>query len=296
VFAAALLLIVAAAVRGEDEEKKAAIKLPAEEVRAVRKAGPKQEAQAKEKWDGKVVEFEALRWASYQEQKDGDHAGQTLISFDVGEVAAKMRTGNTIPVYFTDELDILFVKNVKAFNQTPFTVRGKAVVDFRKWHIHLEDGRIVRDEKEREAAAREVRDWLRAVREQEKTEDGKAYRLSAAAVVGMLSHAKKVEEAATETWNGKVAEVTAVSWASHQDQTMGDHAGQTLFSFDPTEAVTGKRGDKTLAVYFRDATDIATLKARRLGDKAPFKVRGKLVVDYTRGFHVWMEDARLVKD
>jgi hypothetical protein len=146
----------------------------------------------------------------------------------------------------------------------------------------------VRDEKEREEQLQEALRGLREVERQEKTKDEKAFKLSASAVQAMLSHDKKVEAAATKQWDGRVVELTAVSWRSHQDQRAGDHAGQTLFSFDLGEAGTGERRDKGLAVYFRDKDDIALLKGRKLGDKTPFRVRGELVVDYQRGFHVWV--------
>src|SRR5207248_4232117 len=112
-------------------------------------------------------------------------------------------------------------------------VRGKAVVDYKSgWRMWLVDGRLVRDEKEREKQDREAAEGLRAVRKLEKTEDGKAFKLSASAVKAMRSYDKKVEAVAKERWHGKVAEVTAVSWSSHQDQKTGEHAGETLFSFD----------------------------------------------------------------
>ncbi|HZT81325.1 MAG TPA: hypothetical protein VFA26_13940 [Gemmataceae bacterium] len=112
----------------------------------------------------------------------------------------------------------------------------------------------------------------------------------------MHGHDKTVEALAKKLWDGKLVEVTAVSWSSHQDQKTGDHAGETLFGFDLDEAATGQRTGNTLAVYFKDADDIATLKARKPGDKTPFKVRGKLVADPKVTWRIWLVDARLVKE
>jgi hypothetical protein len=86
-----------------------------------------------------------------------------------------------------------------------------------------------------------------------------------------------------------------VSWSSHQDQTTGKYAGQVLFSFDVGEAETGKRTGNLIPVYFKPGPDATLLKNRKITDRTPFKVRGKVVVD--RFFwRMYLEDARLVKE
>src|SRR5689334_5696799 len=126
-----LLLLSSAMVRGDEKKKieagskEEALKLPAAVVKTVRSGSKSEIASAKQKWDGKFVEITAVGWTSHQDQKTGEHAGQTLFSFDLDETETGKRTGNTIPVYFKDERDITFLKDRKIGDKTPFQVRGK---------------------------------------------------------------------------------------------------------------------------------------------------------------------------
>jgi hypothetical protein len=284
-----------APVAQEKQEDDKVIKLDPKEVQAVRRGEAKAFAAARPKLDGKVGEVTALGWASHQDQTTGKHTGEVLFSFDVGEATKGKRTGITIPVYFKDDLDSRWLKDRIVGDKTPFKVRGRLVVDKTGWRLWMEDGRLVRSDQEREQQAQEEQESLKAVAQPQQTVDGKAFKLSARAVKAMRGHDKRVEMVAKEKWNGKVAEIAAHGWASHQDQTTGPHAGETLFSFDVGEAETGKRTGNTIPVYFKDKADIAQLKARNVGDRTPFRVRGRVVVDRT-GWRLSLENARLVKE
>jgi hypothetical protein len=48
-------------------------------------------------------------------------------------------------------------------------------------------------------------------------------------------------------------------------------------------------------VYFKDKKDIQELKARKIGDKTLFKVRGKVVLDKNT-WRMHLAEARLVRE
>jgi hypothetical protein len=279
----------------EDKKEDEVVKLTADDVKSVRRGNNEAVATAKKKWAGKVAEITIVRWASHQDQTDKSHAGQTLFSFDVGRGETGKRTDILIPVYFKDELDIRFLKNLHISDETTRKVRGKIMVDKFGWRLWLEDGRLVRSKEDRDKQEKEEKEALEAVENLEKTADGKAVKLTGPAVKAMLRRDSRIEAIVKKKWAGKVGELTARGWNSAQDQTSGPHAGEVLFGFDPGEAAAGKRTGVVLAVYFKNNADAKLLKARKLGDKTPFKVRGKITAD-PYGFRLWLTDGRLVKE
>jgi RNA polymerase sigma factor (sigma-70 family) len=132
----------------KEKDKQKVVKLTAAEVKAVRQGDKEAIDQAKKKLAGKVGELTALGWASYQDQKMGDQAGETLFSFDMGEAETGEWTGNTIPVYFKDKKDIAVLKNRKLGDKTLFKVRGELVMGQDGWRLSMVDARLVKEEKE----------------------------------------------------------------------------------------------------------------------------------------------------
>jgi hypothetical protein len=120
-------------------------------------------------------------------------------------------------------------------------------------------------------------------------------KLTAEDLVAMETNA--ISEAdAKKRWEGQTVEFTATSWNNHQDQKEGPHAGQTLFGITIKGAGDGKNASFLLATFFNNAKDSNMLKARKITDKTPFKLRGKVVIDYELTWRVWLDDAELVKD
>jgi hypothetical protein len=101
------------------------------------------------------------------------------------------------------------------------------------------------------------------------------------------------EAEARKRWAGKTAEFSGTFWASVQELKDGDHKGEYLFSFRIDEK---NPKSPLLAAYFKDPEDVATLKSRKVTAPAPFKYRGKVVIDYGVVWRIWLEDAELVKE
>jgi hypothetical protein len=101
------------------------------------------------------------------------------------------------------------------------------------------------------------------------------------------------EAEAKKRWAGKTAEFSGTFWASVQEQKTGDHKGEYLFSF---RVVEKDNKSPLLAAYFKNLDDVAAIKAKSITAPAPFKYRGKVVIDYDVIWRIWLEDAELVKE
>jgi len=104
----------------------------------------------------------------------------------------------------------------------------------------------------------------------------------------------KIEEAeAKRRWDGKIGEITLTSHQSSQNVKFGPNAGQTLFGFKD------ERKGKTryvLGFYTTDKKTIEAIKAREVGQRTPFKIRGKIVIDYSNTVHIQLREAKLVNE
>ena len=103
----------------------------------------------------------------------------------------------------------------------------------------------------------------------------------------------KTPEAEAKKWDGKIGEFTLTSRQNSQDVKFGPNAGQTLFGFKDE-----RKGQTRYALgfYTTDKKTIEALKAREVGQRTPFKIRGKIVIDYSNTVHILLREAKLVNE
>lgn len=289
--AAVLMVMVAAHA---DEKKEAAVKLTRADVQEVQKKDGPDEADAKKKWHGKVVDLFTLRWSYNNDVTAGPHAGQAMFNLDVGDPDTARHSGTRLVVYLKDDLDIGTLRNLRAFNRTPVRVRGRLVVDYKTpSRIWMEDASLVRPAGERETEQKLLDSLRQAVRVMEKTTDGKRYVLPAATQRALSWNDRKIRELA-RAWDGKPVEVVCAATNSYQHLKSGPQAGQTNVGLQVAEAKEPKWEDRALtSAYFKNERDVATLINRGRNAK-PFTVQGTLRTDAKRSGS-WIEDARLVR-
>src|SRR5262245_51940817 len=88
-------------------------------------------------------------------------------------------------------------------------------------------------------------------------------------------------------------EITLTSHQSSQDVKFGPNAGQTLFGFKDERKGTTRYA---LGFYTTDEKTIEALKARKVGQSTPFKIRGKIAIDYSNTVHILLREAKLVNE
>jgi len=129
---------------------------------------------------------------------------------------------------------------------------------------------------------------LLAASAQEKTE---AVPMTWEEVVAIKSG--KTPEAEAKKWDGKIGEITLTSRQSTQHVKFGPNAGQTLFGFKDERMGQTRYA---LGFYTTDRKTIEALKAREVGQRTPFKIRGTIVIDYSNTVHITLREATLVDE
>src|SRR5262249_54776416 len=148
-----------------------------------------------------------LSWSYHQDQTSGPHAGQTMFNLDVGEPGTGKHSGNVAVVYMKEDRDSGTIKNLPHFNTRVLRVRGKLVVlEKPTLGVWVEDGVLSRAPGEWEKEEKEIEAGRKAIQKMDRTADGKAYTLTAAAKKAMGRDDKKNRELA-RAWDRKTVEV-----------------------------------------------------------------------------------------